>query len=121
MNLPNSITLSRIATVPVLIWVLSPHFPVNGPNGEQELIASGIFIHDDPRRVRGPRSRVFDGEGTPTAARALIEAIRQAGVYVAVIPNAPHAARLAQAAAARLGDEGIVVSVIPARSKARRV
>jgi PmbA protein len=38
-----------------------------------KIFASGIFIHDDPRRVRGPRSRVFDGEGTPTKARALIE------------------------------------------------
>ena len=44
MNLPNSITLSRIASVPLLIWVLSPHFPFTGPNGEQELIASGLFI-----------------------------------------------------------------------------
>ena len=39
----------------------------------QKVFGSGIFIHDDPRRVRGPRSRVFDGEGTPTKARALIE------------------------------------------------
>jgi PmbA protein len=30
-------------------------------------------VQDDPRRVRGPRSRTFDGEGTPTKARALIE------------------------------------------------
>jgi PmbA protein len=37
------------------------------------VFAAGIAIHDDPRRVRGPRSRAFDGEGTPTAARALIE------------------------------------------------
>ncbi|WP_103932390.1 CDP-diacylglycerol--glycerol-3-phosphate 3-phosphatidyltransferase [Bryocella elongata] len=44
MNLPNSITLSRIATVPVLIWVLSPKFPVQGTHGEQEIIASVIFI-----------------------------------------------------------------------------
>ena len=44
MNLPNSITLSRIATVPLLIWVLSPKFPVHGTGGEQELIASGLFI-----------------------------------------------------------------------------
>ncbi|MBV9247875.1 MAG: TldD/PmbA family protein, partial [Acetobacteraceae bacterium] len=29
-------------------------------------------IHDDPLRVRGLRSRPFDGEGTPTAARDLI-------------------------------------------------
>jgi PmbA protein len=39
----------------------------------QKIFASGIYVHDDPRRVRGPRSRVFDGEGTPTRARALIE------------------------------------------------
>ena len=39
----------------------------------QKIFGSGIFVHDDPRRVRGPRSRVFDGEGTPTKARALIE------------------------------------------------
>jgi len=39
----------------------------------QLVFAKGIAIHDDPRRVRGQRSRVFDGEGTPTAARALIE------------------------------------------------
>jgi CDP-diacylglycerol--glycerol-3-phosphate 3-phosphatidyltransferase len=44
VNLPNSITLSRIATVPLLIWVLSPKFPVHGTSGEQEMIASGLFI-----------------------------------------------------------------------------
>jgi PmbA protein len=37
------------------------------------IFAPGIFIHDDPRRVRGLRSRTFDGEGTPTRARAFIE------------------------------------------------
>jgi CDP-diacylglycerol---glycerol-3-phosphate 3-phosphatidyltransferase len=53
MNLPNSITVSRIATVPLLIWILSPHFPWGGPahgathglaGGEQEAIASAVFI-----------------------------------------------------------------------------
>ena len=39
----------------------------------QRVFAPGVFIHDDPRRVRGLRSRPFDGEGTPTTARALIE------------------------------------------------
>ena len=39
----------------------------------QRVFAPGIFIHDDPRRVRGLRSRLFDGEGTPTRAKALIE------------------------------------------------
>ena len=53
MNLPNSITISRIATVPVLIWILSPVFPWGGPahgwttglrGGEQECIAAAVFI-----------------------------------------------------------------------------
>jgi PmbA protein len=39
----------------------------------QRVFAAGITIHDDPRRVRGLRSRVFDSEGTPTRARALVE------------------------------------------------
>jgi PmbA protein len=39
----------------------------------QAVFAKGIFIQEDPRRARGPRSRTFDGEGTPTKARALIE------------------------------------------------
>jgi len=40
--------------------------------GEQ-LFARGVFVHDDPRRVRGLRSRPFDGEGVPTRPRAIIE------------------------------------------------
>ena len=49
MNLPNSITASRIATIPILIWMLSPVFPANPAHvglagGRQELLASGLFI-----------------------------------------------------------------------------
>lgn len=44
MNLPNSITMSRIFSVPLLIWMLSPHFPLRGPNGEQEILTSLFFI-----------------------------------------------------------------------------
>ncbi len=44
MNLPNSITLSRIASVPLLIWALSPVFPLRNGHGEQEIFASAIFI-----------------------------------------------------------------------------
>ena len=44
MNLPNSITLSRIAAVPVLIWALSAHSPFHGAHGQQEIVASLIFI-----------------------------------------------------------------------------
>ena len=38
----------------------------------QRIFRSGIEVHDDPLRVRGLRSRPFDGEGTPTEARDLI-------------------------------------------------
>lgn len=41
LNLPNTITLSRIACIPFLIWVLSSS--IFHP-GEQELLAAGIFI-----------------------------------------------------------------------------
>jgi CDP-diacylglycerol--glycerol-3-phosphate 3-phosphatidyltransferase len=43
MNLPNSITLSRIAMIPLLLWILSTHFPWKG-NGEQEILASVLFV-----------------------------------------------------------------------------
>ncbi len=43
MNLPNSITLSRIAAVPIFIWLLSSHSPVKTP-GHQELAAAALFI-----------------------------------------------------------------------------
>jgi CDP-diacylglycerol---glycerol-3-phosphate 3-phosphatidyltransferase len=53
VNLPNYLTLSRIASVPVLIWLLSPKLPwfadVLGLDflqrpGVRELLAAGLFI-----------------------------------------------------------------------------
>lgn len=44
MNLPNSITTSRILCVPLLIWLLSPHFPLRSTPGGQELFVSIFFI-----------------------------------------------------------------------------
>ena len=43
MNLPNYITLTRIACIPVLIWVLTTN-SFSSSNGDRELIASFIFI-----------------------------------------------------------------------------
>ena len=37
------------------------------------VFAPGIQVIDDPRRPRGLRSRPFDGEGVPTAARPIIK------------------------------------------------
>ncbi len=31
VNLPNSITMSRIVMIPLLLWILSPRFPWRGP------------------------------------------------------------------------------------------
>ncbi len=38
-----------------------------------QVFAAGIQISDEPRRLRGPRSRPFDGEGIPTANSVLVE------------------------------------------------
>ena len=44
MNLPNSITMSRIAMIPLLLWILSTHFPWRGAGGAQEILASVLFV-----------------------------------------------------------------------------
>jgi CDP-diacylglycerol--glycerol-3-phosphate 3-phosphatidyltransferase len=44
VNLPNSITTSRILCVPLLIWMLSPHFPLRTIPGAQELFVAIFFI-----------------------------------------------------------------------------
>jgi len=43
VNLPTYITLTRIFSIPVLIWVLSSN-RFNSGNGERELLASFVFI-----------------------------------------------------------------------------
>lgn len=44
MNLPNSITMTRIIMIPLFLWILSPHFPWQGPEGTQEIVASVLFV-----------------------------------------------------------------------------
>jgi PmbA protein len=39
----------------------------------ERVFAAGITVHEDPHRVRGLRSRAFDGEGTPTQPYKLID------------------------------------------------
>ena len=39
----------------------------------QRVFAPGIAVHDDPLRRRGLRSKAWDGEGTPTRARLLVD------------------------------------------------
>ena len=43
MNLPNYITLTRIASIPLLIWILSSS-RFSSQHGEKELLASTVFI-----------------------------------------------------------------------------
>lgn len=38
-----------------------------------QVFAKGIYIHDEPRRLRGPRSKPFDSEGVPTGNLTLID------------------------------------------------
>lgn len=44
MNLPNSITMSRILMIPLFLWILSPYFPGHGQFGEQEILAAALFV-----------------------------------------------------------------------------
>jgi CDP-diacylglycerol--glycerol-3-phosphate 3-phosphatidyltransferase len=43
VNLPNYITLSRIFTIPVLIWILSSNF-FSQKSGEKEIVAASLFV-----------------------------------------------------------------------------
>jgi hypothetical protein len=44
MNLPNSITMTRIVMIPLFLWILSPHFPWRGSSATQELLAPNPTI-----------------------------------------------------------------------------
>ncbi len=44
VNLPNYITLTRIFSIPVLIWILLSRRFFIGVHGERELLASAVFI-----------------------------------------------------------------------------
>lgn len=46
---------------------------------DEQLFDSAIVIRDEPHRLRGLRSRAFDGEGLPTDARHLISGGRLTG------------------------------------------
>ena len=43
MNLPNSITLSRIFSIPLLVWILAGTY-FSSVHGAKELLASAVFI-----------------------------------------------------------------------------
>jgi CDP-diacylglycerol--glycerol-3-phosphate 3-phosphatidyltransferase len=43
LNLPNYITLTRIASIPALVWIMSSRL-FDGRDGERELLASGLFV-----------------------------------------------------------------------------
>lgn len=67
---------------------------------DQQLFDSQVTIIDDPLRPRGLRSRPFDGEGLPTARRALVERGRLTGWLLNTaaarqlgLPPTGHAAR----------------------------
>jgi CDP-diacylglycerol--glycerol-3-phosphate 3-phosphatidyltransferase len=43
VNLPNNITLSRIAAIPVMLWALRTSL-LSDTNGEREIVAASLFI-----------------------------------------------------------------------------
>jgi CDP-diacylglycerol--glycerol-3-phosphate 3-phosphatidyltransferase len=90
VNLPNSITTARIFAVPLLIWILSSHI-FYGRNGEQELLASFVFIlasvTDGLDGYLARRRQQVTTLGMlldPLADKLLI-----AGAYIALVQYAP--------------------------------
>ena len=67
MNLPNSITMSRIIMIPLFLWILSPHFPWQGRTGTQEIRGVGAVCagldHRRPGRVPGAQARADHHHG----------------------------------------------------------
>lgn len=43
MNLPNWLTVSRISSVPLLVWILTSH-QISSTHGEKELLASAVVV-----------------------------------------------------------------------------
>ena len=99
VNLPNSITLTRIFSIPLLIWLLSTnHF--HNFNGEQELLASALFIAasiTEPANWRATRSldNWLKSNGLVGIAgidtRRLTRRLRDGGASNAAIVHAPDA------------------------------
>ncbi len=104
MNLPNSITLSRIISIPLVIWLLSTTH-VSSLHGQKELVASFVFalaaITDtvDGRLARGRQQVTTLGILLdPLADKLLV-----ASVFIVLVEFNPHIVR------------GWIVAIIVAR------
>lgn len=91
MNLPNAITLSRIVSIPLLIWLLSTTH-LSSLHGEKELVASFVFalaaITDtvDGRLARGRQQVTTLGILLdPLADKLLV-----ASVFIVLVEFNPH-------------------------------
>lgn len=89
MNLPNSITLARIACVPLFLWSLSTHRFASVP-GRQELVAAFLFLLgsitdglDGQIARRTGRVTVLGGLLSPLADKLLVSTAFVALVYFA--------------------------------------
>lgn len=90
MNLPNSITTARIFAVPLLIWILSSSM-FHGKNGEQELLASAVFILASV--TDGLDGYLARKRGQVTTLGMLLDPLADklliAGAYISLVQFAP--------------------------------
>lgn len=90
MNLPNSITTTRIFCVPLFIWVLSSRL-FHGKHGEQELLASALFILASV--TDGLDGYLARSRGQVTTLGMLLDPLADkllvAGAYIALVQYAP--------------------------------
>ena len=94
MNLPNSITMSRICCIPLLIWMLSVYFPFHSFYGEQEMVASLLFILASI--TDGTSNTLMLGERPPAADRSFgwwsysdYDNLLATQNYINLYPNCP--------------------------------
>jgi len=91
MNLPNSITLSRIFCIPALLWILSRTFPLHDRHGVPELIAASLFILASA--TDGLDGYLARRRGQVTTMGMLLDPLADklliAGAYIALVSYTP--------------------------------
>jgi CDP-diacylglycerol---glycerol-3-phosphate 3-phosphatidyltransferase len=96
VNLPNSITISRIFTVPVFLWILSPTFPFHGADGVQEIVASVLFILASI--TDGVDGYLARRRGQITTMGMLLDPLADkmmvAAAYIALVAYNPHVVKV---------------------------
>ena len=124
MNLPNSITLIRICSIPLLIWILSSsHF--SSQHGAKELLASAIFIAASMTDgidgyLARKRGQIDVYKRQPVTFPLNEIRIEKARILIGALPEEPHLLRRTVAASVRSIGNDVELQFAPVPSTANR-